>query len=92
MDDLEPTFSTRIIFVPLSAVAAAFPLSDTKQRAAATIGAMFDGRLPRKNFSQFWVSCGEKAKPFRHSHPPESVFVAKFCPNMNVFRRLCLAF
>ncbi|MEI6816514.1 MAG: hypothetical protein WCL14_07875 [Bacteroidota bacterium] len=28
------------------------PITDTKQRAAATIGASFDGRLPRKSFQQ----------------------------------------
>ncbi len=38
-------FTTRSIYVPLSAVAAASPFFDAKQRAAATIGASFDGRL-----------------------------------------------
>ncbi|MEI6816665.1 MAG: hypothetical protein WCL14_08650 [Bacteroidota bacterium] len=41
---MKPKSSSRPIHVPLSAVAAASPYPDTKQRAAATIGAILHGR------------------------------------------------
>ncbi|MEI6816510.1 MAG: hypothetical protein WCL14_10765 [Bacteroidota bacterium] len=39
--------TSRIMVRPAIRCSRCIPISDTKQRAAATIGASFDGRLPR---------------------------------------------
>ncbi len=49
---LEPMAGTRIMASPAIRCSRCIPISDTKQRAAATIGASFDGRLLRNGFHE----------------------------------------
>ncbi len=45
---MEPTVSSRIMASPAIRCSRCLPITDTKQRAAATIGASFDGSMLEK--------------------------------------------
>ncbi|MEI6816050.1 MAG: hypothetical protein WCL14_05530 [Bacteroidota bacterium] len=47
---MEPTVTTRIMASPAIRYSRCIPKPDTKQRAAATIGAMLRRQQPRNNF------------------------------------------
>ncbi|MEI6817318.1 MAG: hypothetical protein WCL14_11960 [Bacteroidota bacterium] len=48
--------STRIMVRPAIRCSRCIPITDTKQRAAATIGAIIDGRQLRNSFQQKVIS------------------------------------